>query len=251
MSIPYSDTTNKDGIIQNIEDECGFNDGDITGNTTKFAKFNGDINQALDSIYAWIFKAGGVWQFDDSNHTDYPTITTDLVSAQRDYSFTIDEQGNVILDIYKVMVADPDGIFHEIKPVDRQTKNSNNVNVDSFIDGQETGGTPTRYDMTANGIFLDPVPNYASTGGLKVFINREGSYFTVSDTTKKAGFNGLFHYLLVLLPAYKYARIHLGQDVRDRLKADIDAMKADLMTSYGQRSRDILRRLIPDIGDNR
>lgn len=248
MSIPFSNTTSKNGIIQNIEDEVGFNDGDISGDATLLAKFTADVNNALDEIFALIFKTGGIWQFDDNNHTEYPIIETDLLTGQRDYSFTTDEQGNVILDIYKVMVKNPSGIYVEISQVDQQAKNTDNENVDSFNDDQNTTGTPIRYDMTANGIFLDPIPNYnwriatELERGLKIFINREASYFTTSDTTKKAGFSGLFHYLLVLLPAYKYARIHSLPQV-NRLEDDIMKMKMELTDSYGKRSRDIPRRL--------
>lgn len=253
MSIQFSDTTNKNGIIQSIEDECGFNDGDITDDATMLAKFTGDVNRALDEIYALIFKSGGVWQFDDINHSKYPFIETALISGQRDYAFTNDEQGNLILDIYKVMVKDANGVYQELDQVDQQAKSTNRVNVDSFSNGLDTQGTPIRYDMTANGIFLDPIPNYSWSGddkGVKVFINREGSYFATSDTTKKAGFNGLFHYLLVLLPAYKYARIHSLPQVT-RIENDIMKMKGELTDSYGQRSRDITRRLIPNRENNK
>lgn len=246
MSIVFSDTTNKNGIIQHIEDEVGFNDGDISGDSTRLAKFTGDINNALDQIYAWIFKAGGTWQFDDINHTEYPIITTDLNSGQRDYSFTIDEEGNIILDIFKVMVMGEDGVYREIAPVDQQAPNNNNVNVDSFIDGRNQQGVPTRYDKTANGIFLDPIPNYDKTAGLKVMINREGSYFSTGDTIKKAGFAGLFHYLLVLIPSYKYARIHSLPQLAG-LKNELDTMKKELTDYYGKRERDLKRQMRPNV----
>ena len=247
MSISFSDTTNKNGLIQNIEDECGFNDGDISGDTFKLKKFTGDINLALDEIFATIFATGGTWQFDDINHTKYPIITTDLNAGQRDYAFTTDEQGNVILDIYKVMIKNEEGVYVEIYPVDQQSANSANENVDSLVDGRNIQGTPIRYDKTSNGIFLDPIPSYTVSAGLKIFINREASYFTTADTTKKAGFSGLFHYLLVLLPAYKYARIHLSPSERDRIKRDIDEMKMALIKHYGKRERDIKRRLRPSV----
>lgn len=250
MSIEFSNTTSKNGIIQYIEDECGFNDGDITGDATLLAKFTGDINNSLDEIYALIFKSGGVWQFDDINHEKYPFIEAQMTSGKRDYAFTTDGQGNIILDIYKVMAKDSNGVYQELTQVDQQAKSNNRVNVDSFSDGVDTQGTPTRYDMTANGIFLDPIPDYTPDEyGVKVFINREGSYFTTADTTKKAGFNGLFHYLLVLLPAYKYARIHSLPQVT-RIESDIMKMKGELTISYGQRSRDITRRLTPNRENN-
>lgn len=251
MSISFSDTTNKDGLIQNIEDECGFNDGDISGSTTKLKKFTSDINNALDEIFALIFKTGGTWQFDDVNHVDYPIITTNLNSGQRDYAFSTDEQGNIVLDIYKVMIKNPSGVYVEIYPVDQQSANNTNYNVDSIVDGQGKTGTPIRYDKTANGIFLDPIPSYTSESGLKLFINREASRFTTSDTTKKAGFSGLFHYLLVLIPSYKYARIHLPPADRDRLKIDIGEMKGELIKHYGKRERDIKRSFRPSVESNK
>lgn len=242
MSIEFSNTTTKRGLIQHIEDEVGFNDGDILGDTTLFAKFTADINNAMDEVFALLFKTGGQWQFDDINHTKYPIIETGLVSGQRDYAFTLDEQGNMILDIYKVMVKNPEGVYVEIDQVDQQAKNNARTNVDSFSDGQDVQGTPIRYDMTANGFFLDPIPNYAFSEGVKVFINREGSYFTTADTTKKAGFPSLFHYLLVFLPAIKYARIHNLPQL-NQLKADAQEMKDAMTDNKGKRSRDINRRL--------
>lgn len=251
MSIQFSDTVNKNGIIQHIEDECGFNDGDITDDATLFAKFTGDINNAMDEVYALIFKSGGIWQFDDINHEKYPMIETQMNAGQRDYAFVTDEQGNIILDIYKVMAKDQNGVYQELTQVDQQAKSNNRINVDSFSNGLEQQGTPYRYDMTSNGIFLDPVPSYTPADkGVKVFINREGSYFTVADTVKKAGFAGLFHYLLVLIPSYKYARIHSLPQV-SRLENDIMKMKGELTDSYGQRSRDITRRLTPNRENNR
>ena len=160
MSLQFSDTVHKNGVIQRIEQKCGFNDGDISGNATLLARFTGGVNLAADEILGFMFPLGGKWQLDDANHTKYPFISTNLVSGQRDYSFTVDEQGNYILDIYRVMVASPSGVFAEIYPVDMETGNSNNQNTDSMIDGQNTAGVPTRYDKTGNGIFLDLIPNY-------------------------------------------------------------------------------------------
>jgi hypothetical protein len=250
MSIQFSNTTTKRGLIQLCERYCGFNDGDISGNTTLLAQFTADLNNALDDTYSTIFKAGGTWQFDDSNHTTYPIMTTDLVAGQRDYTFTADGGGNLVLDIYKVTVKDEYGIYHEIYPVDQQSPDTNAVNVDSFIDGIEKQGKIDRYDKTANGIFLDKVPAYNATDGLKVYINREGSYFTTSDTTKKPGFAGLFHEYLSLVVAYKYARTHDIKNI-DRLERDMLLMEQKIGDYYGRRERDIIRRLTPNRENNR
>lgn len=239
MSIQFSDTTNKSGIIQIIERLCKFTDGWISGNTTRLKEYTSEINLALDEIWATIFSAGGTWQFDDSNHTDYPIITTNLVSGQRDYAFVTDENGNIILDIYKVLVANPDGTYKEIKPVDVQSNDTDTVA--GFYNGLGTSGTPDKYDKTANGIFLDAIPNYSITNGIKIYINREGSYFATSDTIKKAGFSGLFHELIPLKVAYKFAPDSELKRIADRMVLKEDAMKK----AYGRRERDIKRRFTP------
>lgn len=192
-----------------------------------------DMNMALDRALSLIFKACGTWQFDDSNHSDYPIIMTNLVSGRRDYSFTTDEQGNLILDIYRVMVKNQDGIYDDIYPVDQQSDNG----VSSFYDGRNTTGTVTRYDKTANGIFLDAIPNYSQTNGIKVFINREASYFTTADTTKKPGFAGLFHEYVALRPSFQYAYRN-GLSNTKALQSEMEKMESSLKSYYRDRSKD-------------
>jgi hypothetical protein len=192
-----------------------------------------DINEALDFIYATIFNVGGKWQFDDTNHSDYPIISTSLISGQRDYTFVTDQQGNMILDIYKVMVKDENGVFFEIFPVDQQSDEY----TQGFWSGLNQTGIPSRYDKTANGIFLDSIPNYNLTNGIKLFINREGSYFQTTDTTKKPGFAGLFHEYLVLRSAYKYAQANNLKNERS-LFSDLLIMEQKIRKYYRDRTKD-------------
>ena len=221
------------GIVQEIDEMVG------TNNTTyPIASKTRDVNLALDKVFSLIFQVGGTWQFDDSNQTDYPIITTDIVSGQRDYSFTTDGSGNLVLDIYKVMVADENGIFFEVFPIDQQ----GNAPL-SMTDGQNTGGSVLYYDKTGNGIFLDLIPNYNRTAGLKIWINRTGSYFTTTDTTKKPGFAGLFHEYLVLRPSYMYA-IRKGLANANQLKSEMLEMEQEIQNYYKSRERDVVKTLI-------
>ena len=118
MSLQFSNTANKHGIVQRIERELGMNYGDITGDPTVFSGFVSDVNIALDKVLAIIFEVGGTWQFDDNNYTDLPVMTTSLNENQRDYSFVSDEHSYLVLDLFKVMVADSSGNYREIFPVD-------------------------------------------------------------------------------------------------------------------------------------
>lgn len=253
MSMQFLSTSTKDGMINLCEDYCGFNDGDISGYPTQLSKFTGYINRALDDAWSVILQATGKWHMDDSNFTDYPIIQTSLASGQRDYPFVADGSGNIILEVYRVMVADPSGTFHEIYPVDQfQTtaKTGNLENTDAMINGLNASGTPTRYSKTGNGIFLDVIPNYSLSGGLKVFIDREASYFASSDTTKKPGFAGIYHQYLPLWASEFYAGIKSLANLK-KLNADKAQMRRDIENYYAKRDKDTPKRLVPNTENNK
>ncbi len=255
MSIVYSDTSGLTGILQRIERELGFSYGYITGNTERLKEWTSEVNLEHDYTLAAIFKAGGTWQFDDINHGDYPIIKANLVSSQRDYAFTTDESGNIVLDIYRVMIKTPNGVYVDVTPMDQQEPQSD---TSGFVDGQNLTGTPTKYDKTANGIFLDPIPSYNSTEGIKVFINREGSYFLTTDTTKKPGVDGRLHEIYVVGPCARYAgRKGLANFAdlerrRVRLAGDeTNNIRGLLQDIYGRRQRDVKGRLSAQVEETR
>lgn len=222
-------------IVGKINRSCGTTDTSYT-----LANKAVDVNLALLDVLALALKNGG-WNVDDLNHTDDPIITANIVSGQRGYYFTKDGSGNLILDIYKVMVKDSGGTFHEIDPIDLQSDAPS-----TMIDGLNSTGTPTKYDKTGNGLFLDLIPNYSSTGGLKIFISREMSYFTASDTTKFAGIDGLCHDYLYLKPSYEYARDKGLQNV-ERLFRDLQVATMKINERYGSRDKTINRRMVPNV----
>lgn len=228
MSIVFSESTNKTGI-------CELIDANVGTNTTSYpvAEKTRDINLALDKVFALIFQVGGTWQFDDSNQTDYPIITTNIVSGQRDYPFSTDSAGNIILEIYRVFATNSAGVSYEIFPVDVEQGQAPK----SYTDNLNVGGQPITYDKLANGIFLDPIPNYNYTNGLKLYINREASYFTSSDTTKKPGFAGLFHEYLAIRPSYFYAA-RKGMQTAAVFQEQMLRMEADIQDYYKGREKD-------------
>lgn len=236
MSLVFSNSVEKSGIVELIDSNCHSN-----STSYPIEEKTRDINLALDLFLAIAIKAGGKWQLDDSNHTDYPIITTNLVANQRDYTFTSDERGNLILDVYKVMVKDASGVYREIPCVDQQSEED----MESFYSGLNATGTPTRYDKTANGIFLDTIPSYNSPGGLKVFINREASYFVKADTTKKPGVDGRFHEFFAIEPSIKYCKRNKMFDLADRYQQDSLKMQREIQEAYQARDRDTRKAMIP------
>lgn len=205
MSISFNKTDTLNGLVQGFEKEIGADIGYISGNTNRLKEFTAGVNQAFDDYVYLALKSSGKWQFDDSNQTDYPIIYANIVSGQQDYTFLTDESGNLVLDIFKVSILNSatDTVYHELEPIDQQATGQGYD--EPWVESGVTGA-PTGYDKTANGIIFDVTPNYNATNGLKVAINREASYFTYTDTTKKPGVPGLHHRYFYLKPALDYAR---------------------------------------------
>lgn len=236
MSLPFSNTTTKRGILQTIEDKCGFNDGDITGNTLKRKKFTAKCNDALDAALKIIFRVGGTAKFDDSNHDDYNIIYLDLVSGQDNYSFLTDSQGNLILEIDKVFIKQSaSGPYVPISPVDTASEDVRS----SFYDQLGATGIPSQYDKTGNGILLDVVPSVSITSGIKIYIAREGSYFDSEDTTKKPGFDGLFHNYIPVYVAHDWGRLNLPVSKFNALEREKLEIEKAMEEWYGQKEKDV------------
>lgn len=234
MSLTFSQ------IVSKINRACGTNDTTYT-----LANKAIDVNLAQDEVWAEALKNNG-WNVDDFNQTDYPIIYTNLVAGQRDYSFVTDATGNRVLDIYKVQIKGTDGLYHDIDEVDQQSDTAQST----MTDGAGTRGTPTQYDKTGNGIFLDLVPDTSTANGLKVFIDRTPTYFTSSDTTKVSGIDPLCHDYLYLKPAYEYAR-DKGLNNREALFRDLQTSMQKIKERYGVRQKDVPNRMRALIENNR
>ena len=193
----FSDPTNRTGIVELLEDLT-----DTQSSTTAsypIAVKTRDINNALANYSMIAQRSSGSWESDDTNQVDYPIATLNVTSGTQNYSFTIDEQGNQILDIYRVELADANGIFRQLIPLEEL--NMNGVSLTEFM---KTSGTAIYYKKTANGIFLYAPTNYNYTAGLKIYYSRTPTYFLSTDTTKRAGIPDMFHEYLALRPAYFY-----------------------------------------------
>lgn len=163
--------------------------------TYRIADKTRNANLALDEITGVIIGCDGTWQFDDTNYTDLPIGSTNLIINQKDYSFN-DE----FLTIESVEIKDNSGNVIKIKPKDLYQED-----VDSITDYSESTGTPKYYDKIGNSIFLYPSPNYNSTDGLKVYFQRKMDRFEITDTTKEPGFASHLHRFVSICMSYDWA----------------------------------------------
>lgn len=190
------------------------------------------INQSYEEIVGKLLQVDGRWQFDDSNYTDIPVGTTNMVASQQDYSFDVR-----FLAVERVECLDNAGIWHELKPID---KDDIDVAMSEYL---KTPGMPIEYDKQGESIVLYPAPSAADTtltAGLKVYYKRTASIFTsaeVTTGTKAPGFASPWHMIL----AYKAAMPYCMTYKKDRVvmyRDQIINMEKALLKHESRRSRD-------------
>lgn len=194
-------------------------------------------NLASDMMTGWAIEADDRMEFDDPNWPNQPVLRLNLVSGQRDYLIYKDENDAHVLKVLRVAVKDRNGVFKVIDPTDiRMTTGVN-------LAENTQSGTPTKYDKTGVWLNLDPVPDYSSSQGLRVYIQRAAKRFSATDTTKEPGFASSFHFLVPLIGAYIYAT-EKGSNVKSDRKFDLygadgkSGAKADFQAFYTTRSLD-------------
>jgi hypothetical protein len=151
-------------------------------------------NSALSDYVGIALNSDDRWNFDDKNNVDLPIGTTDLASGQNDYSLD-----STVLKVIKVELKDEEGKWTELQPIDR---NDTNIPYDELF----STGTPKYYDKFANSAFLFPTPDYDADESLRVWFQRDASYFTASDTTKQPGIPSIFHKYIALKVSEPYLR---------------------------------------------
>lgn len=191
----FSETNTGEGLIQECERICLLTPNGISGNTDLLKGFTSRINNALDRFYALAFQYDALWNMDDRRYADsdaeLPIATTNLVSGQADYLFSSE-----LLAVTQVFIKDSGGTWRELSPQD--DKNSPNIYLGA------TSGVPTHYELVGNSIYLNPTPNYNSTGGLKVTFKRNGVKFSYTDGGVAVGIPSLFHAYLARYASLPY-----------------------------------------------
>ena len=226
----FSDTSNNQGILQEIERMTKLGAAGITGNTTLLQDFTRLVNIWDGRINADIMLSDGKWQYDDFNIGDMPIATTNLVSAQQDYSVRTDDNGRQIWKVSRVDAKDSSGAWHQLKQLDQSQIEG------GFSAYRSTDGQPVEYDWNGISMLLLPAPNYNSTAGLKIIFQRESKPFATTGTDSQIpGFASAFHYLLALGPAYEYARDEGLKNVNS-LRVELEQGRKELRDFYAARN---------------
>lgn len=240
----YSDVTNKDGIIQFTESLCRLGDGGITNDTTLFKQINSYINQAYKKVVMALLRSDKRWKWDDTNYTDFPIATIDLVTTQRDYTLPASTSGGNASTLYKinlVEIMDTAGVYHKIDLME----------IDDLEDTQT--GAPIKYKLIGNSIRLTPIPvtgTVTMTAGLRITFQRSVVEFTTSSTTAQPGFMDSYHDLLAYDAASSYL-MPVNSDLAISYSTIFDNRLKLLQTDSARRNDDVVPRLKPRKEDNR
>ena len=198
-----------------------------------------NMNRHLDNAVSLILQADGRWQWDDTNNTDLPIVTTTLVDSQQDYGIT----GQTFLSISRVEVMDSSGNYRVVDPIDQH-----DVTSQALTEFQKTAGMPRYYDKIGDSIFLYPKPSSSLvtlTAGLNVYFQRIPTYFTAASTTAVPGINPLFHRYLSIGAALDYAIANQMNGKINTLTPMMEKIEESMITSYSARSKDESVRIRP------
>ncbi len=199
-------------------------------------------NAAYEQVVALIMGADGLWQFDDTNYTDFPIGVTTLVNSQQDYTFAADH-----LEVEGVSVLKNNGIWEKLVPIDDKSQ----ISVDP-IEFMKTDGLPLYYDKQGRSILLYPAPDNGVSvtlaSGLKFFFKRTADLFTsaqVTTGTKEPGFASPFHIILAYKAALPYAQTY-KKDRVPMIVNEIARLEKEILKHYGRREAD--RRKVLSMG---
>jgi hypothetical protein len=227
--VQFSDTAQKQGLVQDCEQLVFSNYGDITNYPDRLYDFTARMNRSLDKVASKIMQVDGRWQWDDTNYTDFPIGVTNIVNGQADYTLDVTH-----LIIEKVTILDSTGNSYIIYPIDIQDPVMAQYLQTPVI---PPTGQPTYYDKKGGSIVLFPTPNYDATAGLTVHYKRPASYFTYTDTIKTPGIPSIFHRYVSLDASLDYA-VSKRLSVKDDLAVLHKDMEDMIQEHYQKRSKD-------------
>jgi hypothetical protein len=221
----FSNNSLKSGLVEDID--FGLNTDSTSYPLVDKAR---NINAWFDRVVSLILRSDTSWEWDDVNHTDRPIATCNLVSAQQDY--TVD--GLTFLKIMRVEVQDSNGNWTQLDPITQDMEKGT-----ALTEFEKTNSVPLYYDKMGDSLDLYPAPNYSKTNALKVYYQREPSYFASNDTTKEPGFASLFHRILSYGAQLDYCMANNLNGRIGLLQPRITQIENEIIEFYTSRDRDM------------
>lgn len=228
----FDDPSGKQGICQDIDFFCK-----STLATYPKADKVRNVNLGLDAVADLIQKVSDTWHWEDTNQTDLPIATTNLVANQRDYS--INTAFLTILGVY-IKKSSTATAYTEIT---LGTK-TNVFQADTAITG-----VPSTFFPYGNSLFLDPMPNASITTGLKIAFERNIIYFATDATTATVPYNPQFTRLATMYACRDYSMAN-GKVNLEVVLNEIAKLEGRITSAYARRNKVQQRGLRPNVENN-
>lgn len=228
-------------ILQDIERRLDYKSGTITGNSTLKTSFINQVNDKKYEIETLILNSQDEFDYDDTNHTDFPIVTTPL-TTDRDYRFTVSER---VLKIKRLDVTYDGTNWYKAQPIDSNEIDiiglGNDDKVDDYFDK-----TKPRYDVKYGSWFLYPrasADDVSAGATAQIEWTREGVLFATNgdDDAVEPGFDRPFHSLIAKKVALENLAIKKGNrsNTQITLLRDEILKQEDLLAKhFGHKQQD-------------
>ena len=198
------------------------------------------INKYYDQLHSIILDSQDEWDFDDSNLTDLPIASTDLVANTGAYALP-----STIYKLNKLEINYGSG-FIKVNPLDLNETGLS----ESEVLSRATVENPF-YRVFGQMIKLYPAPTSDVSSGLQLYYDREVAEFTsaeVTTGTKKPGLDRLWHDYIALGASVdaglKYTLTNLSS-----LETKLQDMENRIRKCYGQKVVDRKYKITNSIED--
>lgn len=229
MSLAFSNTTSKLGIIQACESYCNLGDTGISGNATLLKEFTRYINEVNSRVWHMIFMSYGGWQYDDGNQVDLPAASDTITSGQTSYALP-----PTALTVRGVEVKDEGGIWTPLVAITEEMIRDRQAMGEFF----KTSGSPLYYQLVGNTVRIYPASNYTQAASFKVFFDRASFAFASDDTTDTPGFASEYHGILPIGASIQWLMSRRPESASlAQLKADFAVYEKNLKAFYQERFR--------------
>lgn len=223
----FSDTINKNGLIQVCESLCRLGDGGISNNATLLKQFVNYINIAVGEVRSAMLQVDHTWKSDDYNYTNYPDAPISFVADQSDYELPVAATGNNLATLLRVsgvyILSGNERVY--LRPMTNDEPRSSN------------NGSPTAFRFHGKSIWFDCEPDSTFVTNYTRFyveFQRLDEPFASTDTTQQPGFIGTYHHLLgfrasalyMIAPEPQTAQLFNSEFLRgvENLKASVSSM---------------------------
>ena len=242
----FNDVSGSQGLLQAVEDDLNFAPGQISGNSVMLAQFTRRINKWYQKVVTMIFASRDDWDWDDTNATDYPVATTNLVANQQDYGIPLSLN---VLKIERVEISFDGTTYFRANPID--IKSINHAVTGTVALNDFSTNAPC-YEIRANSFWVYPTPIANATAGIKIWFLRGPLEFTIADTTKQPGIDAPFHGMIATGASFDFAKIK-NLPSAPALQAELQDYETRLKQYYGLKDEDKrwqFGALLPDYDDS-